>query len=652
MKRIVLILLASISLLVASTLFAQQQMPPYILHAAQTLNAQYNANIDVNNVYWNYVAYNQDLAGANADCDMLSQAAPPLNGTRVYLVEFEPVRNGLPSGEFWEAMVYEDMSFVALCEAPLPEATPLPGVAIATITPSNCGSMPSRLVIGQEGRVAAGDNPNNLRAEPFVSGQYLGEIPPLGIFLVLDGPRCSADGAWWYVNYNGTAGWTLEGQGGSYYLEPMSLVGLQATVAPTLAPLVPPPSPVVCNPSMPSRMIIGALGRVTPGIPNNVRAQAGSSAQYLGEIPAEGIFDVLAGPVCASGIAWWQVDYGGLVGWTAEGADGDYWIEPQFAAFEPISLENIGNLRLRQYANFALPNSRILQFNPNNALFVASDTMLVRQEAANGFVEPAAISWGQGAPDNRAYLAFQLVGNIPQWLAVQDADAVSVQYFDGFEQREQARIPLIASKAIFSPDARYLMLVDSSQQIHVFDTSVGQETAIIPATGTEPILGMAFSPDGRYFAAYSVQGTILWAAGSWEVLDSNFSDTVPASVQITGMALNNYQLAYSLVNNANEQFLITENIADLRTGLIVSNIAVNGSIQDFVLANDGSFVLIATDGGLEFAEIPNEVATFNATLANVNLGGVVREMSLSRDGRFLAVATDANLSIWGVGENQ
>lgn len=37
---------------------------------------------------------------------------------------------------------------------------------------------------------------------------------------------------------------------------------------------------------------------------------------------------MLAGPECSGGFAWWQVRYGGQIGWTAEGGDGVYWLEP------------------------------------------------------------------------------------------------------------------------------------------------------------------------------------------------------------------------------------------------------------------------------------------------------------------------------------
>jgi uncharacterized protein YraI len=48
----------------------------------------------------------------------------------------------------------------------------------------------------------------------------------------------------------------------------------------------------------------------------------------LTQIPSGGTFTVLAGPTCANGMNWWQVNYNGTVGWTAEGDASGYWLEP------------------------------------------------------------------------------------------------------------------------------------------------------------------------------------------------------------------------------------------------------------------------------------------------------------------------------------
>ncbi|MBN1963671.1 MAG: hypothetical protein JW910_03425, partial [Anaerolineae bacterium] len=45
-----------------------------------------------------------------------------------------------------------------------------------------------------------------------------------------------------------------------------------------------------------------------------------------GSVPGGESFAVLDGPVCADGFNWWQVDYGGQVGWTVEGSGSEYFL--------------------------------------------------------------------------------------------------------------------------------------------------------------------------------------------------------------------------------------------------------------------------------------------------------------------------------------
>lgn len=76
------------------------------------------------------------------------------------------------------------------------------------------------------------------------------------------------------------------------------------------------------------RLTIGGQGRVTPGLPNNIRAAADLDSTKLGEIPADATFQVLDGPVCADGLLFWQVNYNSVTGWTAEGRGIEYWVDP------------------------------------------------------------------------------------------------------------------------------------------------------------------------------------------------------------------------------------------------------------------------------------------------------------------------------------
>jgi len=100
-----------------------------------------------------------------------------------------------------------------------------------------------------------------------------------------------------------------------------------APAAPS-GPVVDAPATGDCMGAPPPRLSVGGTGRVTPGVPNNVRSAPTTSAAEIGDIPGAGVFAVLDGPVCADGYLWWQVEHNGLVGWTASGNGAEYWVEP------------------------------------------------------------------------------------------------------------------------------------------------------------------------------------------------------------------------------------------------------------------------------------------------------------------------------------
>lgn len=83
-----------------------------------------------------------------------------------------------------------------------------------------------------------------------------------------------------------------------------------------------------CPSVLPSQMLVGEYGRVTlDGGANRLREAPSTDADVITTIPEADVFDVWAGPICADGFAWYQVDYDGEVGWTAEGDDTEYYLE-------------------------------------------------------------------------------------------------------------------------------------------------------------------------------------------------------------------------------------------------------------------------------------------------------------------------------------
>jgi Bacterial SH3 domain/GDSL-like Lipase/Acylhydrolase family len=83
-----------------------------------------------------------------------------------------------------------------------------------------------------------------------------------------------------------------------------------------------------CSSAPPTRLTVNGLGRVTPGLANNLRSTPSLSGQNLGDIPPGAVFTVLEGPTCSDGLNYWMVNYNGQIGWTAEGKGNDYWLEP------------------------------------------------------------------------------------------------------------------------------------------------------------------------------------------------------------------------------------------------------------------------------------------------------------------------------------
>ncbi|MBN1967719.1 MAG: SH3 domain-containing protein, partial [Anaerolineae bacterium] len=134
----------------------------------------------------------------------------------------------------------------------------------------------------------------------------------------------NATSTWWQLNVNGTLGWAS-----GTYLATVNTSNVPVSwgtgTQPTATPVY---TGTQCPGFLPSRLTIGARGRVTPGLPNNIRSQPTTGSVAIGQIPAGGVFDVLGGPVCNQSSAWWQVRYAGVTGWTMEGQYSTYWLEP------------------------------------------------------------------------------------------------------------------------------------------------------------------------------------------------------------------------------------------------------------------------------------------------------------------------------------
>jgi hypothetical protein len=115
---------------------------------------------------------------------------------------------------------------------------------------------------------------------------------------------------------------------------------IEASPTPLATPVL--SASTVCNTDLPSRLTanIGQVGRVVPGGPNNVRQDPNIVAPKVGEIEGGEAFDVLEGPFCGDGYAWWLVATDNLEGWTVEGSEGEYFIEPELPQVTVINVKD------------------------------------------------------------------------------------------------------------------------------------------------------------------------------------------------------------------------------------------------------------------------------------------------------------------------
>lgn len=80
---------------------------------------------------------------------------------------------------------------------------------------------PTRLILHERGRVSDEDERSSfVRSAPGTQNDDVLSLPVGAIFLVLDGPVCEGDYAWFLIRYRTTEGWIAEGESDLYYVEP------------------------------------------------------------------------------------------------------------------------------------------------------------------------------------------------------------------------------------------------------------------------------------------------------------------------------------------------------------------------------------------------------------------------------------------------
>ncbi len=154
-----------------------------------------------------------------------------------------------------------------------------------------------------------------IRQEANLSGLVLTVAPTGEVVTIIDGPACNEDINWWLVQvpFQGLIiqGWMAQGYPERDFL--------------------PDPNPIpadqICGPALPLDIGDRAAVNVSDFKPKNLRTAPGTYSPIMFKLIEGVAFDIIAGPVCASNLNWWQariVTRPDVVGWISEGGPGNY----------------------------------------------------------------------------------------------------------------------------------------------------------------------------------------------------------------------------------------------------------------------------------------------------------------------------------------
>lgn len=385
-----------------------------------------------------------------------------------------------------------------------------------TIAQTDCP--PTRLEVGGQGQVAPGAS-NRIRSEASTAGQQVGQIPGGGIFDVIEGPECAGGFLWWRVNYQGTTGWTVEGNAEDYFVEPVAFSKVTATPPPTVS------GDQSCV--MPTRLQIGREGKTTSNTPSRLRDNPGG--QQVGQINPLSTFQIVDGPRCVDGINWWQVKVSGVTGWTAEGVDGDYLIE--MVELLPTATPAYIGLQGARSITWSADGLRIA-VGTADGVYVFDATDFTKPPAQ--FLEGYKILDMAFDPHQTNHLA----------VVQDDGENYSANIYD-VETGEVIR-PLVAPRPIMSPDS--LTYTAEGEQLAF---NGGGTLVVIHSVTGSPVFSLmlkdfsggevaymganliTISPDGKWMGADDARALLVPVGGDNDdvvVLDSDIENSMTSAM--------------------------------------------------------------------------------------------------------------------------
>lgn len=359
--------------------------------------------------------------------------------------------------------------------------------------------------------------------------------------------------------------------------------------------------PGECPDAPPPRLHSGMTARVTPGDPNTMRSEAGLDGTSISMIPGGEAFYVGSNPICADGYWWYQVLYDETWGYTAEGANDNYWLEPYCSGvpiilnqparsweYEPITLYDVPDYEDRTEIG-SIPPDTLLDVT---AIYCeVSVWVQVEYEGQTGWIDSVytpEISFGGD------YISYR----------VESEPALPVPVEDYAERLAAVPVFDVPQDAITAQNVANIQPVQSYGQPNVstFEWAAdGQTIAVATANiirvyavpnletplhtldaHTSNIRSMRYTADGRLFFSLDGDNMIdVWDAQTYEL--------------ITSFQLEDDSVVYTILINDESTLLglpgshDTSYIYDIRQNIPTLLYSVEGKIlkftQNYVLTN-------------------------------------------------------------------
>ncbi len=319
-----------------------------------------------------------------------------------------------------------------------------------------------------------------------------------------------------------------------------------ATVASGIIHFCPPDYPGM----LPPRIEIGERRAqiASSSIASRLRAAPDIAAEQIGEIPPRAVLDaVLDGPACKPPHIWWQVEAGGLIGWTVE-SDVNF----NFYYLEPLDTRGPAGHGGRRFSH-RKPSDQAQR--PTNRIIHSANARQLDTIKLLSIESPQAIAW---SPKGSALAVVSGSGSVERY-SYPDLERMPFSV----ESRQ-------ATAVAYHPDANFLALGGADGSVSIADLRNQQPNADALALREldAPIRALAWTRAGDKLAAASGDDALKLARRAgilklWEV------DPVrPWQHQL----LLHYSFPYpltALAFSADYQLLAVtgESIADKRAGL-------------------------------------------------------------------------------------